>query len=67
MLWRKREGRGIIYLVNRGLCHGLKIATLLEYLRSVFLNRRSPEPQGVLQVAWTGLLQSVIIVYHMTA
>ena len=44
MLWRKREGRGIIYLVNSGLCHGLNIAILLEYLRSVFLNRRSPEP-----------------------
>ena len=45
MLWRKREGGEVIYLVNSGLCHGLKIATLLEYLRSVFLNRRSPEPQ----------------------
>lgn len=50
--WRDR---GIIYLVNSGLCHGLhyknnnviriKVVTILEYVRSAFLNRSSLEHQ----------------------
>lgn len=40
-----------MYLVYSGPCHGLKIVTLLECVRSVFLNTGPPEHQRVLQVA----------------
>lgn len=56
-----------MYLVYSGLCHGLKIVTLLECVRSVFLNTRAPRASASSPGSpWTGLLQSVINVYHMT-
>lgn len=39
----REGGREIISVVNSGLSHGLKIVVILEYVKSVFLNRRSPE------------------------
>lgn len=56
-----------MYLVYSGPCHGLKIVTLLECVRSVFLNTRAPRASASSPGSpWTGLLQSVINVYHMT-